>query len=225
MSIKVAVLGDPLLVERVVNKLSRSSIFSSKPRAYDLVEYQRIDASQLASICAAREGSTAPSWFIHCHYLPLAELPTPIERSTVYVASKVLSIDGYSIDYVTSIDAILPRMITSSIGSGSLQPIVEEARGELAMHAAWCLGMMIILGAFSGAEHSDDPFAIVLDVLLLVCWIWYLCDLIGSAIRIFRGHILESPSLQRNNGVLQRAFAILCRRRSSPQELQMFSIL
>jgi hypothetical protein len=228
MSLKVAVLGEPCLAESVIQKFRQTNPISigciGKLRTYNLIEYQYVDASQLPSLCSVE--ATTPAWFIHCHYAPLTEIPTPVERSTVYVASKVLSLEGCYVDYVTSVSGILPRMI-ASITDGPLYPLIEEARFELASHALWCFGMMIILTTFTGAEHSDDPFAITLDVLLLIAMIWYLCDMIGSLLRIIRGQLLESPSLQRNNGLLQRSFVILYRRRGTiqPQEMQEFTIL
>jgi hypothetical protein len=201
MSAKVFVMGDPHLVERVIGKLQGT------PRSYDLVEYQRADPTKL--------GDSVADWYIHCQYAPVLEIPTPLERSTVYVASKVVSVEGCCVEYVTRVNEILPKMITGLLGQdAALTTIIDEARTELMWHALWCFGMLIIISAFTASEHSDNPFAIILDVLLLVGWIWYAIDMIGSGIRVYRGNILDSPSLQTRNGVIQRVFAMLARRHS-----------
>jgi hypothetical protein len=202
MSIKVAVLGDPLLVERVISHLCK------KPRAYDLIEYQRV----LTDV--------PPAWYIHCHHVPPNDLGTPANKSTLYVPSSMSFMvltrtpDSALLGYVTKVNEILPRMVIGVLGPDHCQSVIEEARSVLVYHALWAFSMLIIISAFTGTEHSDDPFAIALDVLLLICWFWFVVDGIACCIRLFQGRILDSPSVQKSNGVLQRIFSVLARDRN-----------
>lgn len=207
MSVKVAVLGDPLLVEQVISHLCMRNSFMKQPRAYDLIEYQR-------TLVPGEE----PAWYVHCHYVPPADLGTPAYRSTLYVPSggfaRTAPPNEGLLEYVTKVNQILPKMVIGALGSDGCQAVIEEARSALAYNCFWSFAMLIVISAFTGTEHSDNPFAITLDVILFVFWVWYVVDWIAICVRLFQGRILDSPSVQRNNGILQRIFAVLARRRA-----------
>ena len=195
MSVRISIIGDPTLVESVIAKLR------SRPRMYDLLEFERAYVPEA-------------SWFICCFNAPQA-IDSPVARTTVYLPVKGVVITS-QYNHVHKISEILPHMIAGSLGpTDSLQVIINEAREALAYHALWAFGMLTIISAFSASEYSDSVIAIMLDCLLLACWIWYAVDMVCSGLRVFRGQILDSPSLQKNNGVLQRIFVMLVARNQS----------